>query len=125
MKSPKLVAAMVLFAAAALVFGTRAFSVNISAQTKTEICDNKIDDDGDGLVDANDPDCQKQPPSGTPCSPGYWKNHQDQWVGIYCTTSSTPSCLSLLTALTCKGSDASCGRSAAAAFLNNLTGCTE
>ena len=26
-----------------------------------EICDNKIDDDGDGLVDGDDPDCQKKP----------------------------------------------------------------
>jgi hypothetical protein len=26
---------------------------------KTEICDNKIDDDGDGLVDEKDPDCVK------------------------------------------------------------------
>jgi hypothetical protein len=31
----------------------------------------------------------------------------------------------LLNALTCKGSDASCGRSDAAAYLNACTGCTE
>src|SRR5690606_37569128 len=30
------------------------FSVPLSAQ---EVCDNSIDDDGDGLIDLNDPDC--------------------------------------------------------------------
>ena len=73
--------------------------------------------------DPSQPICQ--PPTGTPCSPGYWKNHQETWVGIYCTDATAPSCGTLLTALTCRGSDASCGRSAAAAFLNSLTACTE
>ena len=27
------------------------------AQVTTEVCDNGVDDDGDGLIDANDPDC--------------------------------------------------------------------
>ena len=123
MKSPKLVAAMMLFAAVALVIGTQLSSVNISAQTKVEICDNGKDDDGDGKIDGADEDCKT--PGGQPCSPGYWKNHQEEWVGIFCTNATSPSCATLLTALTCKGSDASCGRSAAAAYLNSLTGCTE
>jgi hypothetical protein len=123
MKSPKLVAAMMLFAGAALVLGSQVFSVHISAQTKTEICDNKIDDDGDGAIDEADTDCKKT--GGIPCSPGYWKNHQSQWVGIYCDVAGAPACADLLKALTCRGSDSSCGRSAAAEYLNGLTQCTE
>jgi Tol biopolymer transport system component len=34
------------------------------AAVTTEICDNGIDDDGDGLVDDDDPDCQQPPPTG-------------------------------------------------------------
>jgi hypothetical protein len=37
------------------------------AQVKVEICDNKVDDDGDGLVDLDDPDCQEPPPKGVIC----------------------------------------------------------
>ncbi len=33
------------------------YTVNIISENFAEICDNGIDDDGDGLVDANDPDC--------------------------------------------------------------------
>ena len=69
-----------------------------------------------------DPKTQK---CDVPCSPGFYKNHLTYWVGIYCTDASVPSCGQLITALTCKGSDASCGRSAAAAYLNNLSGCVE
>ena len=123
MKSPKLVAAMMLFAAVALVLGSQVFSVHISAQVKTEICDNKVDDDGDGAIDEADSDCKKT--GGIPCSPGFWKNHQSLWVGIYCGGDGQPTCASILTALTCKGSDSACGRSAAAAYLNELTQCTE
>lgn len=95
-----------------------------------EDCSNGKDDDGDKLIDCADPDCAaapecQKPPTGTGCSPGFFKNHQETWVGTCCTDATTPSCASLLTALTCKGSDASCGRSAAAAFLNACTGCTE
>ena len=56
---------------------------------------------------------------------GYWKNHLTEWVDIYCGEATDPTCGELLDALTCKGSDARCGRSDAAAFLNALTGCTE
>lgn len=69
----------------------------------------------------NDPACQTK---GEPCSPGFYKNHIDFWWGIYC-DDSTNQCSSLLTALTCKGADATCGRSAAAAYLNGQSGCTE
>jgi hypothetical protein len=30
-----------------------------------EICDNGLDDDGDGLIDGEDPDCEPEPPSCT------------------------------------------------------------
>lgn len=64
------------------------------------------------------------PTPGTGCSPGYWKNHAsefNQWCG------SVPNwtCASLWTAITCKGNDSSCRRSAAAAALNAVSGCTE
>jgi hypothetical protein len=73
--------------------------------------------------DPKDPKCE--PPKVGDCSPGFYKNHLTYWVGIYCNDSVFPTCSTLLTALTCKGSDASCGRSAAAAYLNNRSGCTE
>jgi len=98
------------------------------AQTK-EICNDGIDNDGDKFIDCADSDCAndaacKKP--GTGCSPGFYKNHLTVWVGICCNdTTSDPSCAELSEALTCKGSDASCGRSAAAAFLDACTGCSE
>lgn len=71
------------------------------------------------------------PPSGTPCSPGFWKNHLaafnascDAAVALD-GSDQFNSCADLLTALTCKGADAGCGRSAAAALLNTVSGCTE
>ena len=68
------------------------------------------------------PPCKK----ATGCSPGFYKHHLTFWVGICCNDTTTdPSCAELLTALTCKGSDASCGRSAAAHFLDACTGCSE
>jgi len=75
--------------------------------------------------DPKDPKCNPPPPKGTPCSPGFYKKHLDFWVDVYCGDATDPSCGELLDALTCKGSDASCGRSAAAAFLNDVSGCTE
>lgn len=72
--------------------------------------------------DPKDPKCVPPPKDGTPCSPGYWKNHTELWVGIYCTDSSDPTCGELITALTCKGSDITCGRTAAANFLNDAVG---
>lgn len=119
MKVPRILAVTMMFAALALFVGSKAFTVNVSAQKATEICDNGKDDDGDGLIDGDDPDCKK---TSTGCSPGFYKNHQDIWVDICCTGDQ---CTALLANLTCKGSDASCGRSAAAAFLDACTGCSE
>jgi len=61
---------------------------------------------------------------GTPCSPGYWKNHLDEF-NVVCGSVAGWTCDTLLTALTCKGSDSSCRRSDAAGALNAITGCTE
>lgn len=73
--------------------------------------------------DPKDPKCEP-PKEGTPCSPGYWKNHLDdfnQFCLIVEATTGT-NCEDQLTALTCKGSDASCGRTAAATQLNLASG---
>lgn len=74
-------------------------------------------------------DCKKNPElcKGTPCSPGYWKNHLDVWYNHpdICPIGHTPTCEALLAALTCKGADATCFRTAAANYLNTLTDCTE
>ena len=102
------------------------------AQTKTEDCDNKADDDDDKLVDCDDPDCKCEPPKeGTPCSPGYWKNHESEF-NQYCQAAADldpndafATCNDIMTALTCRGRDSTCMRSAAAALMNRLTGCTE
>jgi hypothetical protein len=99
------------------------------AQTKVEICDNKIDDDDDKLVDCEDPDC-KCTPEGKGCSPGYWKNHKAEFEQYCQAAADIPgdqftTCAQLWTALTCRGSDGSCGRSAAAAAMNSVSGCTE
>jgi len=106
-----------------------AITASLATTVDGEICDNGIDDNGNKLVDCDDPgcaskapECQKKP-SG--CSPGFYKNHTETWQGICCGNAGQPSCSSLLTALTCKGSDASCGRSAAAAYLDACTGCSE
>ena len=70
------------------------------------------------------------PPPGIPCSPGYWKNHEADFA-LHCSAAAAlpgdafTTCDDLLTALTCHGSDASCGRSAAAAALNTVSSCTE
>jgi hypothetical protein len=96
----------------------------LNAQTKVEICDNKADDDDDKLVDCEDPDCKCEPPKGTPCSPGYWKNHRsafDQWCGQV----SGWNCDQLWTAVNCKGRNSDCRRSEAAAALNEVSDCTE
>jgi hypothetical protein len=41
-------------------------SISARAQVSNEDCNNGIDDDGDGLIDGADPDCQL-PPSGNSC----------------------------------------------------------
>ena len=64
-------------------------------------------------------------PAPTGCSPGFYKNHPEIWVGICCGDTTQRTCEDLMQALTCKGSDASCGRSAAARYLDACTGCSE
>jgi hypothetical protein len=74
------------------------------------------------------PECQ--PPTGTPCSPGYWKNHESAF-NLFCDAAALlpgdpfASCADLRTAITCKGSDASCGRHLASGALNTVSGCVE
>jgi hypothetical protein len=75
--------------------------------------------------DTCDPTKEECPPKKGDCSPGFYKNHLSFWVDVFCTEATDPSCSELLAQLTCKGSDADCGRSAAAAFLNAASGCTE
>jgi hypothetical protein len=81
------------------------------------------------VASAGAPEDGEEPPPPPPpepgdCSPGFYKNHIDFWWGVYCDIGSGE-CSTLLTALICKGSDASCGRSTAAAFLNAQSGCKE
>jgi hypothetical protein len=78
-------------------------------------------------VDCTNPDCATDPAcqkTGTGCSPGFYKNHPEIWTQC-CGGTGQRTCSSLTTALNCKGSDASCGRSAAAAYLDACTGCSE
>jgi hypothetical protein len=105
-----------------------------TASAQVEICDNKVDDDGDGLVDLEDPDCKKPPPNGVPCSPGFWKNHPVDFAGACgaaATLASTQgivaldTCDELLAAVSCRGADATCLRSLAASLLNTVSGCVE
>ena len=73
------------------------------------------------------------PPPGIPCSPGFWKNHEDDFNAACTAAAAIPgdefaSCADLLTAITCKGSEPGCTgprRQAAAAALNTVSGCTE
>ena len=80
--------------------------IDVQAQVKPPTCDPKVEKcDG-----------------GTPCSPGYWKNHESQF-NLYCDAAGD--CNQLWTAINCKGANATCGRSAAADALNAVSGCTE
>jgi hypothetical protein len=72
--------------------------------------------------------CPPPPPPGD-CSPGFYRNHQELWFFVgtpYCDGPLQPTCFDLLFAMDpvngCKGSNASCGRGAAAAYLNSVTG---
>jgi hypothetical protein len=107
-------------------FTTRGTTVKAGDSTTKEICDNKVDDDDDKLIDCDDPDCKCEPPSGPACSPGYWKApaHRAQFDAT-CVQVSGWTCEALFTALTCRGSDASCKRHEAASALNAISGCTE
>lgn len=73
------------------------------------------------------------PPEGTPCSPGYWKNHESAFTASCSAAAAIPgdafaTCGDLLTAITCTGNQPGCTgerRQAAAAALNTVSGCTE
>lgn len=69
---------MKVFAAALLVLLALLLPATLSAQ---EICNNGIDDDGDGLIDLNDPDCQCSTLAATEDLPSYIRNHsfEDRW----------------------------------------------
>jgi len=124
-KKDMLFGVAVLFGMVALAMWFLTIQVTpvIAQSGKGEICDNKVDDDGDKLVDCEDSDCSKFCDGGEAgCSPGYYKNHPEIWVGTCCEGAE---CDAIMSALTCRGSDASCGRSDAAAFLDACTGCTE
>jgi hypothetical protein len=92
----------------------------------TEVCDDNIDNDCDGQVDE---DCKEE---GTPCSPGYWRNHPSHFNSVCAaaaastTNTALDSCAELLFALGgptgCKGGDAACFRQEAAALLNTAAG---
>jgi hypothetical protein len=58
-----------------------------------------------------------EPPSdpGKPCSPGYWKNHSEVWVGTLCTTD----CAMIMADLRAKGPGSGAVRHAASAYLNS------
>ena len=88
------------------------------------------DANADTNADA-DPDPTPTPTPGTPCSPGFWKTHENDFKA-FCqkaadlvTTDKFTSCQSLFNAIDCQGSNASCGRQAAAALLNAVSGCVE
>ncbi len=91
----------------------------LNAQVKQEICDNGIDDDGDKLIDCADPDCKCEPPKEEACSPGFWKNHQELWVGVCCTGSD---CDAILDDLTARGPGSDERRQRAADFLEDCLG---
>jgi len=89
----------------------------------TEICDNGIDDDGDKLIDCDDPDCDCTP-EGQLCSPGYWKNHESEFLAC-CVQVSGWTCDELWTAVNCKGNNATCRRSEAGDLMSTTCGCFE
>jgi hypothetical protein len=103
------------------------FSPNPADPPPPPVCDEgEVLNPETGLCEVPPP----PPPPGVGCSPGYWKNHLTEFNAA-CTAAADvagdrfATCDDLLTALTCKGSDASCGRNEAAGVLNGVTGCTE
>jgi hypothetical protein len=113
-----------------------------TASAQETACNDGLDNDGDKLIDCKDPDCANAPncvktpppPTGTPCSPGFWKNHDDEFeaacgdaAALAATLGITrlDTCGELLAAVSCQGSNASCLRSVAASLLNTVSGCEE
>jgi hypothetical protein len=105
-----------------------AAAVNFSPNPSEPVCpEGQVLNPDTGLCEIPPP----PPPPGVGCSPGYWKNHPDDFAdacgpaAALVADDGFASCDDLYTAVTCKGSNASCGRSAAAALLNEVSGCTE
>ena len=103
----------------------RVAAVDAPPPPPEEICDDKEDNDGDGQTNEG---CEPPPPPPGPgCSPGYWKNHESDFLRVCPAAAASSdadafdSCDELLTAITCKGSQPGCTgarRQAAAALLN-------
>jgi len=122
-----------------------ASSAALDGDGSREICNDKVDNDADKLIDCADPDCAEDafcktppppppPPTGIPCSPGFWKNHPgdfNEWCDEAAAIAGDPfsSCAELLTAISCNGGPKTgCtgeNRQAAATALNTVSGCTE
>jgi hypothetical protein len=56
-----------------------------------------------------------EPPTLNGCSPGFWKNHTELWVGLACTGAD---CDDLLADLKARGPGSEAIRSAAQSYLN-------
>jgi hypothetical protein len=113
-----------------------------SAQLTSEagLCGDGIDNDKDGFTDCQDPDCAtdpkcvKVPPPSGNCSPGFWKNHPEDFAAACGDAAALAAslgitrldtCVELGIAVACKGADATCLRSVAAGLLNTVSGCQE
>jgi len=106
----KLTLAFLMLGCFALLAGTIHLSAPVALQAQ-KTCDPKVEK------------CE----TGTPCSPGYWKNHENEFDAV-CGGVTGWSCDDLWTAITCKGSQPGCTgarRQAAATALNDESGCTE
>jgi hypothetical protein len=88
-----------------------------AGEVKKEICDDGKDNDDDKLIDCKDPDCECD--EGEACSPGFWKNHTELWIGICC---EGEQCGDILADLQARGPGSSAVRAAAADYLEECLG---
>jgi hypothetical protein len=102
----KFVVVLLAVGCLALLAGTLSMPVPGQVDLQAQKCDPK------------DPKCNE----GTPCSPGYWKNHRSEF-DLYCDAAGD--CAALWAAVNCKGANDTCGRSDAAEALNAVSNCTE
>jgi hypothetical protein len=65
---------------------------------------------------------KEPPPKGESCSPGYWKNHPEDWVGICCDVGEALSCQAVDELLRAKGPGSSAMREAGANYLEACVG---